>query len=56
MVSTRVDELLAAARGFLEDPEAAREAGRAARAVARERYGLERFLADWDETLEEVAA
>jgi hypothetical protein len=56
MVSTRVDELLAAARGFLEDPEAAREAGRAARAGARERYGLERFLADWDETLEEVAA
>jgi glycosyltransferase involved in cell wall biosynthesis len=56
VVSTRVDELLAAARGFLGDHESAREAGRAGRAFARERYGLPRFLADWDHILEEAAA
>ncbi|MEA2285364.1 MAG: hypothetical protein QOJ21_1407, partial [Solirubrobacteraceae bacterium] len=27
-----------------------------ARAAALERYGLERFLADWDDLLEEVTA
>jgi hypothetical protein len=56
VVSTRVDTLAEAARGFLADPDRAREAGRAARAAALERYSLERFLADWDELLAEVAA
>jgi glycosyltransferase involved in cell wall biosynthesis len=56
VVSTRVDVLAAAAREFLADPDAARETGRAARRVALERYGLERFLNDWDDLLEEVAA
>jgi glycosyltransferase involved in cell wall biosynthesis len=55
VISTRVDALADAARAFLADPERAREAGRAARAAALERYGLERFLADWDELLSEVA-
>ncbi|MFJ8580693.1 glycosyltransferase [Micromonospora sp. NPDC093277] len=52
-LSTRVDALLDAARGFVDDPAAARRAGAAARAAARDRYGLERFLADWDRLLEE---
>jgi hypothetical protein len=39
---------------FLDDIEAARLAGKAARAHAIERYGLERFLRDWDRLLEEV--
>jgi hypothetical protein len=56
VVSTRVDTLAGAAREFLSDPDRAREAGRAARAAALERYGLERFLADWDDLLTEVAA
>ena len=55
VISTRVDTLADAAREFLADPDRAREAGRAARAAARERYGLARFLADWDDALEEVA-
>ena len=41
-------------RRLVDDPEEAAERGRAARAVALERYGLDRFLADWDEVLEEV--
>ncbi|MER7270559.1 glycosyltransferase [Micromonospora carbonacea] len=52
-LSTRVDDLLGAARRFLDDPAAAARAGAAARRAARDRYGLERFLADWDRLLEE---
>jgi hypothetical protein len=54
-VSTRLDVLQTALRRLIEDPEEARERGAAARAAALERYGLERFLADWDDALEEVA-
>jgi hypothetical protein len=55
-VSTDVRTLAAAVRRFVADPDAARAAGRAARAAALERYGLDRFLADWDDLLEEAAA
>jgi hypothetical protein len=54
-VSTRLDVLQGALRQLIEDPEEARERGAAARAAALERYGLDRFLADWDEVLGEVA-
>ncbi len=37
-----------------DDPDAARLAGKAARAAALERYGVARFLADWDALLGEV--
>jgi hypothetical protein len=37
----------------MEDPGAARRLGAAARRVARDRYGLDRFLDDWDRLLEE---
>jgi hypothetical protein len=53
--STNVDAVAAEARRLVHEPDEARERGRAARAAALERYGLERFLADWDELLEEVA-
>jgi glycosyltransferase involved in cell wall biosynthesis len=53
--STNVDAVAAEARRLVNEPEEARERGRAARAAALERYGLERFLADWDQLLEEVA-
>jgi hypothetical protein len=56
VVSTRVDVLARAARAFLDDPDAARAAGDAARAHALERFGLGRFLADWDDLLGEVTA
>jgi len=56
VVSTRVDLLADAVRGFVEEPERARAAGRAARAAALERFGLDRFLADWNSLLEEVTS
>jgi Glycosyl transferases group 1 len=56
VVSTRVEVLARAARAFLDDPDLARAAGDAARAHALERFGLDRFLADWDDLLEEVTA
>jgi hypothetical protein len=54
VLSTRPERLWAAVREFLHDEDAARLAGKAARAAALERYGLARFLADWDRLLGEV--
>jgi hypothetical protein len=54
-VSTRVDVLESTIRRLMADPEEAQACGRAARRAALERYGLERFLADWDDVLEAVA-
>lgn len=56
VVSTDVDELVAAAALFANEPEAARLAGKAAREAALERYGLVRFLDDWDRVLVEAVA
>jgi glycosyltransferase involved in cell wall biosynthesis len=53
VLSTRVGTLVEAARWLLDDPEAARRLGDRARQVALNRYGLDRFLADWDRLLEE---
>jgi glycosyltransferase involved in cell wall biosynthesis len=55
LVSTNVDALAAEVRRLVADPEDARERGLAARAGALERYGLDRFLTDWDTLMEEVA-
>jgi glycosyltransferase involved in cell wall biosynthesis len=41
-------------RRLVADPEEAMVRGKAARAAALARYGLGRFLADWDEVLREV--
>ncbi|PRI10016.1 glycosyltransferase [Leucobacter massiliensis] len=51
VVSADVEELASAARRWMADPDEARERGRAARAFVRTRYGLDRFLADWDALL-----
>jgi Glycosyl transferases group 1 len=56
VVSTRVDVLQDALRRFVAEPALAREVGAAARAAALERYGLARFLADWDVLLAQVVA
>lgn len=53
-VSTDVDVLLDAVRRLVADPEEARLRGQAARAAALSRYGLARFLAEWDALLAEV--
>jgi hypothetical protein len=50
-ISTRVDVLADALKRLVNDPEEARARGEIARAHVLSRYGLERFLADWDELL-----
>jgi len=54
VLSTRPQRLAAAVAEFVAEPEAARVAGQAARAAALARYGLDRFLTDWDRLLDEV--
>jgi hypothetical protein len=54
VVSTRLGVLEAALRDLVLDPDRAREMGRRARRAALDRYGLERFLDDWDRLLKEV--
>jgi glycosyltransferase involved in cell wall biosynthesis len=53
VLSTRVDTLVEAAQWLLDDPSAAARLGARARQAALARYGLDRFLADWDQLLEE---
>lgn len=55
VISTDVELLCAALRLYAAEPEAARLAGKAARRHALERYGLARFLTEWDRVLQEVA-
>jgi glycosyltransferase involved in cell wall biosynthesis len=54
VVSNRFDELEAGLRRLIAEPEEARLLGKAAREAALARYGLARFLADWDTLLAEV--
>jgi Glycosyl transferases group 1 len=54
VVSTRPEALADAARRYLSDPAAAAADGLRARQAALERFGLKRFLSDWDRLLEEV--
>ena len=51
VVSTRPEELAAAVWRFIHDPSEAQAVGARAREVALARYGLGRFLADWDARL-----
>jgi Glycosyl transferases group 1 len=55
VVSNRLMTLSRALRRLARDPQEAREMGAAARRAALARYGLGRFLADWDALLSEVA-
>ena len=55
-ISTDLTELHAAVRRFTRDPQAARAAGLVARQAASARYGLKRFLRDWDQLMQEVRA
>ena len=54
VISTSPDVLHGAARRFLDDFDWAHQTGKAARAAALARYGLDRFLAEWDRLLAEV--
>jgi glycosyltransferase involved in cell wall biosynthesis len=54
LVSTNIDRLCAKLRQYAEAPEIARADGMRARSYARDRFGIERFLRDWDALLDEV--
>jgi glycosyltransferase involved in cell wall biosynthesis len=54
VVSNRLDVLEAALGRLVADPEEAAERGRAGRQAALNRYGLKRFLEEWDDAFEEV--
>jgi hypothetical protein len=56
VVSNSLEVLDEAIRRLMDDPEQARLIGKKGREVALARYGLGRFLQDWDELLEEVGA
>ncbi|QGN49608.1 glycosyltransferase [Micromonospora sp. WMMD558] len=53
VLATRVDTLVEAARWLMTDRDAASRLGARGREVAKERFGLGRFLADWDRLMEE---
>jgi Glycosyl transferases group 1 len=53
-LSTDVAELQACVRQLMNEPEMARLAGKSARAAALSRYGLNRFLHDWDDLFGEL--
>jgi glycosyltransferase involved in cell wall biosynthesis len=55
-ISTDVNELVRAARELMQDPAEARRRGSVAREVVLQRYGLKRFLSDWDQVLEDAVA
>jgi glycosyltransferase involved in cell wall biosynthesis len=56
VISTRPEVLRDALRRLLADPDEAARMGRAARAAALARYGLDRFLRDWDAVLAEATS
>ena len=51
VVSTDLERLQSGLRLFLNEPEAARLAGKTGRQAALKRFGLARFLSDWDRLL-----
>jgi glycosyltransferase involved in cell wall biosynthesis len=53
VLATNIDTLGEAAHWLIDEPDAAARLGAAARRAALARYGLDRFLADWDRLLEE---
>jgi glycosyltransferase involved in cell wall biosynthesis len=56
VVSNRPDVLAGTLRRLMADPEEARVLGKAAREAALSRFGLDRFLSDWDALLTEVSS
>jgi hypothetical protein len=54
IVGLSVDALVEGAQAFLADPDVAAATGQQAREFALNRFGVSRFLADWDDLLERV--
>jgi glycosyltransferase involved in cell wall biosynthesis len=55
VLSNDLSRLIEVARRWMTDPDEALEAGRTARRHALQRYGLNRFLNDWDALVKEVS-
>lgn len=55
-IATDVEELVRASRLLLEDPDEARRRGLVAREAVLARHALGRFLADWDDLLDDTVA
>ncbi|WP_408096182.1 glycosyltransferase [Peredibacter sp. HCB2-198] len=53
-ISTRPEELTIAARELVKNKKLADEWGKKAKKRAQERFGIERFIRDWNNTLQEV--
>jgi len=53
-ISCDLDKLIDRMRSLLAEPDTARRLGANARAVARERFGLDRFIRDWNRAFEQV--
>ena len=56
LLSTDVERIAATLRRLVAEPDEARERGVVARQVALDRFGLDRFLADWDRALAAAVA
>jgi glycosyltransferase involved in cell wall biosynthesis len=54
-VDTDLDKLIGVMRDLLADPGEARRLGEGARRYALERFGIGRFVRDWEQTLNDVA-
>ena len=54
-IDTSPERLVDAMRLLLERPDAAQELGCRARELARERFGIERFVRDWQQALASVS-
>ncbi|MER7398934.1 glycosyltransferase [Streptomyces sp. NPDC000151] len=54
VVSNRLETLTDAVRGFVADRDLAERTGREARAAVQARFGVGRFLDDWDQLMKEV--
>lgn len=54
IVDTRIDVLIEAMRHLLAHPEEAARLGLGARRVAERRFGIERFVRDWNAVFEDV--
>lgn len=52
LVTADLDQLQVHVRTLIDDPDLAHDIGKRGRDYALERYGLHRFLADWDDLLE----
>ncbi|MDQ4133447.1 MAG: glycosyltransferase family 4 protein [Actinomycetota bacterium] len=55
-IDTDVDRLVEKMQELLADPQEARRLGEGARRRAEERFGIDRFVRDWDRVLRQVTA